>query len=110
MSHLINPPPATTDHRYQGIPKPSVCLLHTWLASVYKQSRLREIESEKQWNVNGTQGLVREIENFKRSGVWDIGSKFALLYREKKQDRSITWRDRELPEIGVRAIESHLYH
>ena len=58
---------------------------------------------------NGTQGLVREIENFERSGVREIGSKFALLYREKKRDRSFTSRDRELREIGVRAIESHLY-
>ena len=58
---------------------------------------------------NGTKGLVREIENFERSGVPEIGSKFALLYREKKRDRSFTSRDRELREIGVRAIESHLY-
>ena len=66
------------------------------------QSRLREIESEKQRNVcNGTQGLVREIENFERSGVREIGSKFALLNREKKRDQSFTSRDRELREIGV---------
>ena len=32
-----------------------------------------------------------------------------MLYREKKRDSSITSRDRELREIGVRAIESHLY-
>ena len=71
---------------------------------------LREIESEKQCKLcNGTQGLVREIENFERSGVREIGSKFALLYREKKRDCSFTSRDRELREIGVRAIESHLY-
>ena len=71
---------------------------------------LREIESENnEICVNGTQGLVREIENFERSGVREIGSKFALLYREKKRGRSFTSRDRELREIGVRAIESHLY-
>ena len=59
--------------------------------------------------VYGTQGLVREIEIIERLGVREIGSKFALLYREKKRDRSFTSRDRELREIGVRAIESHLY-
>ena len=101
---------APGDHRYPGIGKPSVCLLHAWLASVYLQSRLREIESEKQWNVcNGTQGLVREIENFERLEVREIWSKFALLYREKKRDRSFTSRDRELREIEVQAIESYLY-
>ena len=36
-------------------------------------------------------------------------SNFALLYTEKKRDRSFTSRDQELQEIGVRAIESHLY-
>ena len=71
---------------------------------------LREIESENnEICVNGTQGLVREIENFERTGVREIRSKFALLYREKKRGRSFTSRDRELREIGVRAIESHLY-
>ena len=54
---------------------------------------------------NGTQGLVREIENFERSGVREIGSKFALLYREKKRDRSFTSRDRELRESPVCEVQ-----
>ena len=63
------------------------------MASVYEQSRLQEIESWKQWKVyNRTPGLVWEIENLERLGVWEIGSKFAKLYREKKQDHSFNLR------------------
>ena len=54
------------DHRYPGIDKLSVCLLHAWLANMNLQSRLRETESENLRNLcNRTQGLVREIENFR---------------------------------------------
>ena len=101
-------PPATTVIQVSGSP---VCVYYTldWRACISNQD-FERLRVKKQWNVcNGTQGLVREIENFERSGVLEIGSKFALLYREKKRDRSFTSRDRELREIGVQAIESHLY-
>ena len=79
------------DHRYPGIGKTSMCLLHAWLAS----------DQAIKTCVNGTQGLVREIENFERSGVREIGRKFALLYLEKKWDRSFTSRDREFEPLRV---------
>jgi hypothetical protein len=53
---------------------------------------------------------LREIKNFERSKVREIESVFALLYREKNRDRDFTSRDRELREIEVRVIESHLYY
>ena len=54
-------------------------------------------------------GLGLRDREFMKSEVREIGSNFTKFYRVKKWDRSFTSRDRELREIGVRAIESHLY-
>ena len=40
-------------------------------------------------------GLVREIENFERSGVREIGSKFALLNIEKRNGTAVLLREIE---------------
>ena len=53
-------------------------------------------------------GLVRGIENLEKSKVRDIGCKFVKFFREKNGSQFF-FDDRELQEIGVQSIESHLY-
>ena len=71
-----------------------------WQVCMHEQSSLRDIESEKQWNVyKGTLGLVQESENGSlREQEW------TCLDIEKRNGTAVLLR-----EIRVRAIESHLY-